>query len=345
MMQDPNKFDYAEAIAGICRDFPQETRRIFFYDSKTREHMPSRPDADLHMRSLFSVHPYLEKTLHQRMEKFAAEKNSAVMYGPGDEHFIMLYTGDDAISMLGKNAPIGQKLSFVLDHEIGHAVTAYGRASAHSKTLHECCADAYAAMRQIQRFGAETGAVSDLRLRRAQRIVSLQGPRHAAHFTSFTLDKVLEVAQTTPLQKLSAEQTARLAERIAIAHTPNDHVVDNVAKAFKHFQDALAQQPNDDTPYRMLAHTVLNTDDWEVFRWGAPVLRGYLKGDLADMQNGDKLIKVNHAPLEGMAWEGVARDLSQREFAFNREQILFGLDLPAKTAAPRADVTPIRKTR
>ena len=39
----------------------------------------------------------------------------------------------------------------------------------------------------------------------------------------------------------------------------------------------------------------------------------------------------------------VAHELAQREFAFNREQILFGLDLPEKSAAPRADVRNLKR--
>lgn len=335
-----DNFDFPALAAEIRRDFPDVAPRVYFIDTFKKEYIGGDERADANYERYMAVNPSLRNCLVNQMDKYSAEKNSVVFAGPKKDFFVLLYTGDDAINMLGKSAAARQGLTFIIDHEIGHIVTANGQRGKVSRTLHECTADLYAAMRQMQRFENGINAVHSLQLRRAQRLVSLEGTRHADHFTSFVLDKLIENADKLPLRQITPQQTAALADRIAILYTPNDQVVKNIMEAFAPFQKMLAQQPGDDTPYRVLAQTVLDTKDWEVFRWGAPVLRGYLQGHLADMQNGDKLIKVNGSPLWGAGWESVSKRLKEREFEFNRDQILFGLELPA--AKPARTPAPMR---
>lgn len=323
-----DNFDFAALAAEIRRDFPDLAPRVYFVDTFKKEYVYGDERADAQYERHMAVNPSLRNCLANQIDKYSAEKNSMVFPGPNNDFFVLLYTGDDAINLLGKTTPHKQGLTFIIDHEIGHIVTANGQHSKVSRTLHECTADTYAAMRQMQRFENGIRAVRNLQLRRAQRLISLEGTRHADHFTSFVLDKLIETADKLPLRQIGAQQTADLADRIAVLFTPNDQVVKNIMEAFAPFQKMLAQQPGDDTPYRVLAQTVLDSKDWEIFKWGAPVLRGYLQGALADMQNGDQLIKVNEKPLWGAGWNNVAQRLKEREFEFNRDQILFGLDLP-----------------
>ncbi len=328
-----DNFDFAALAAEIRRDFPDLAPRVYFVDTFKKQYIHGDARADAHYERYMAVNPSLRNCLVNQIGKYSAQKNSMVFPGPNNDFFVLLYTDDDGISLLGKTTSLKQGLTFVIDHEIGHVVTGYGQAGKLSRTLHECTADAYAAMRQIQRFDHGLNAVKSLQLRRAQRLVSLEGTRHAEHFTSFVLDKIIESVDKLPLRQMTPQQTAHLADRFAVVHTPNDQVVKNVMEAFAPFQKMLAQQPGDDTPYRVLAQTVLDTKEWEVFRWGAPVLRGYIRGALSDMQNGDQLIKVNEKPLWGAGWDSVAKRLKEREFEFNRDQILFGLDLPAPKPA------------
>lgn len=332
-----DNFDFPALAAEIRRDFPDVAPRVYFIDTFKKEYIGGDERADANYERHMAVNPSLRNCLANQMDKYSAEKNSVVFAGPNKDFFVLLYTGDDAINMLGKSTTARQGLTFIIDHEIGHIVAANGQRGKLSRTLHECTADAYAAMRQIQRFDNGLQAVHSLQLRRAQRLVSLEGTRHADHFTSFVLDKIIENVQKLPLSQMTPRQTADLADRIAILHTPNDQVVKNVLSAFVPFQKALAQQPGDDTPYRILAQIVLETKDWEVFRWGAPVLRGYIRGTLADMQNGEQLVKVNTEPLWGAGWNNAAQRLKEREFEFNRDQILFGLELPAPKPAQDLD--------
>lgn len=324
-----DNFDFKSIAHEIRRDFPDAASRLYFIDSFKNEYIRGNEAADAQYDLYMANNPSLRTCIANQLEKYAGEKNSVVVPGPQNDYFVLFYTGDDSIRMLGPKTTLKESLTFVLDHETGHVVTQQGRAGKLSRTLHEGTADAYAALRQIQRFDSGLRNVQSLRLRRAQRLVSLEGTRHADHFTSFVLDKIIETAHNLPLSIMTPQQTADLADRYALMHTPNDQVVKNIMDAFAPFQKMLAMQPGDDTPYRALSQIVLDTKDWEVFKWGAPVLRGYIQGTLYDMQNGSALIKVNDTPLWGAGWNNVAQSLREREFEFNRDQILFGLDLPA----------------
>lgn len=330
-----DNFDFKAIAHEIRRDFPDAASRMYFIDSFKNEYIRGHAEADARYDRYMAENNSLRICIANQIDKYAGEKNSVVVPGPQDDYFVLFYTGDDSIRMLGPQTSLKQSLTFVIDHETGHVVTKQGRAGKLSRTLHESTADAYAAMRQIQRFENGMRNVQNLRLRRAQRLVSLEGTRHADHFTSFVLDKIIETAHNLPLSKMTPQQTADLADRYALMHTPNDQVVKNIMDAFAPFQKMLATQPGDDTPYRVLSQIVLDTKDWEIFKWGAPVLRGYIQGTLYDMQNGSALIKVNDKPLWGAGWNNVAQSLREREFEFNRDQMLFGLDLPAPASKPQ----------
>lgn len=121
---------------------------------------------------------------------------------------------------MDKNTPDAQHVFFVLDHELGHVLAEHGGRNAYSRTMHECVADSFAALRHMQRFGTYSPALDSLLLHRAQRLVSLQGARHAEHFTSFTLEKLLDMRGHVDMARLTPQQTRDLATRIALAHTP-----------------------------------------------------------------------------------------------------------------------------
>jgi hypothetical protein len=278
---------------------------------------------------------WLKDSTHSRerfygyVERYTAEGNSAVVPGLERGSIIMLNTSKNAINLMGPSVPLLHNVYFILDHELGHAVAENGHRNHNSQTMHECVADSFAALRHIQRFGPDTTSLEKLMLRRAQRLVSLTGQRHAEHFTGFTLEKLLEIKDKVDIQRLSPEQTKALATRMALAHTPNDLSVQKIAKSFQPFQHLLAQGATGDLPLRKLAHIVLRTKDYEVFKWGAPVLRGYMDGALGDMTNGTKKVPLPQTDFSSAYWQKARQMLTRREFSFAKEDVLFGMHLPA----------------
>jgi hypothetical protein len=190
-------------------------------------------------------------------------------------------------------------------------------------------------LRHIQRFGAETGFAEELLLARMQNLVSLRGLRHQEHFTCAAIDAILDLKDKVDIARLNFAQTKELAERIALTRTPNDRLLHTTAEALRPFQARLEMGRED--ALCVLADIVLKTREWEAFKWAAPVLRGYMEGRLGGMTGG---IQAPAAPdLDTPYWRHVTTALRRREFEFAKQDILFGLDLPAADAAP-AQVIP-----
>lgn len=55
--------------------------------------------------------------------------------------------------------------------KLGHVLAEHGGRNAYSRTMHECVADSFAALRHMQRFGTYSPALDSLLLHRAQRLV------------------------------------------------------------------------------------------------------------------------------------------------------------------------------
>lgn len=231
-------FDYMAAVVDIYERFPDAKEKVHFYDLTTRRFV--EPDVQAEKEVLHYLdHAETRARFLSQAEGFRSEGNSAVIYGLPRGRCVMLTTSSHGVRLMDKNTPDAQHVFFVLDHELGHVLAEHGGRNAYSRTMHECVADSFAALRHMQRFGTYSPALDSLLLHRAQRLVSLQGARHAEHFTSFTLEKLLDMRGHVDMARLTPQQTRDLATRIALAHTPNDLMVEKTAEAFKPFQDAL----------------------------------------------------------------------------------------------------------
>jgi hypothetical protein len=125
--------------------------------------------------------------------------------------------------------------SFYLDHELGHLVVKNGMlAGGH---LGECAADAYAALRHVQRFGKETDLFQNYN--RAYTIV-LGFSR--IHYTDHVTQKVKQLAQETDITGLSLTETAALAGDIALAHQLDLAVLDKITAAYRPVAAACERQ-------------------------------------------------------------------------------------------------------
>lgn len=114
---------------------------------------------------------------------------------------------------------------YVLDHEIGHHVVKNGRN--HGRHLGEAAADAYASLRHIQRYGQATDFFEYLN--KASMLVL---GHSRIHYTRDTMMRVKELAWEQDISKLSLQETAALAERIAQETHLEQRKIDKVAKAF-----------------------------------------------------------------------------------------------------------------
>lgn len=124
---------------------------------------------------------------------------------------------------------------YVLDHELGHAITlltidkqSMKNSSFGNKA--ECEADAYAMIRHYQRYGSQSSFpeyVRDLRNMNAVHKMDV------THWTSRAVQKVIDLNKHGKLQNLTPQQARDLAVKIAQETHLSADAEHNVGKAFK----------------------------------------------------------------------------------------------------------------
>ena len=115
------------------------------------------------------------------------------------------------------------------DHEIGHLVVKNGCCSSSTVSEHlaECAADAYAALRHVQRF-KETDFLDYYS--KADQIVMDLSP---IHYTDDVMQRVRSLMNETDITGLSLSETAALAGKIAQDYSLDDTTLQKISTAFE----------------------------------------------------------------------------------------------------------------
>lgn len=132
----------------------------------------------------------------------------------------------DPSGVFEKNWTQEMRALFVLDHELGHHVVKTGFSPSY-KHLGEASADAFGALRHIQRFGKETELFKFLT--KATSMVLNTSP---VHYTASILLRVREVANERDIMNLSLQETAQLAADIAAESHIDPKTLDKLSRAF-----------------------------------------------------------------------------------------------------------------
>ena len=119
-------------------------------------------------------------------------------------------------------------LTVNFDHEMGHLVVKEGDPACISPHIAECAADAYAALRHVQRYGNDTDFFTSYN--RSYNIVLGNSPDH---YTDAVLQKVRQLCQERDISKLSLRETAQLAGKLAVEYGFNEEKLDKVKSAFQ----------------------------------------------------------------------------------------------------------------
>lgn len=123
---------------------------------------------------------------------------------------------------------------YVLDHELGHAVTMLNIDKQSMKTSSfgnkaECEADAYAMIRHFQRYGADSTFPQYVRDLRNMNVVH---KGDVIHWTSRAIDRVIEMNAEGKLANMTPQQARDTAQQIAREVHLSADAENNVAQAF-----------------------------------------------------------------------------------------------------------------
>jgi len=189
------------------------------------------------------------------------------------------------------------------DHETGHALSPHA-----TGTLAENTADAYAALRNIQRFGGDTADLDYAGWKRAA-IFILSGV--TSHLTTLTLDKIVCDAATADFISLTPAETLRIAEEYAKLNTPSEERLKKLKEDFSGLKGLALE----DTFRKVAAATLAAKEDSDTFYVGARVLQGAL-------QKGGQKLDGRHIELKGGEWDDVREKLSEKTSALPQQHPL-----------------------
>ena len=179
------------------------------------------------------------------------------------------------------------------DHETSHALT-----PGLSGILGENTADAYAALRHLQRFKGEEDDIDYCGWKRAAIFMRAGVP---SHLTTFTLDRILCDAKSADFMSLTPAETIAIAKDYAKKHTPDDRKLKRLQNDFKRVKGLPLAEV-----FNKVAHITLKADvKSDTFYLGARVLKGAL-------QEGGVTLDGQHVELKGSKWNNIRRKLDAK---------------------------------
>lgn len=127
----------------------------------------------------------------------------------------------------------------LFDHEIGHMVVAEG-GKPYPPHVKECAADAFAALRHIQRFGGKTDLLEHALYESSDSVLLTT----KIHYTAAVFEEIKEIASKTDICSMSLKETAELAGKIAKKHGLTEANLDKIYNAFSSARETLKKDPN-----------------------------------------------------------------------------------------------------
>ena len=306
--QDPAVFDYAREVKQVWRDFPEKKDKLYFLDLCAKEMLVYPGDAKRkeEIRQWMSA----ERIILPSAELFRTVlKGSGYMPSHGT---MLLYTQENKYPFLDKKAFQAQETMFAFDHELGHAIIPNALPADGSENIAESIADAYAVVRHLQRYGAESSVIDALAGNRTFRFIF---KKDMLHLTSPVVEKILARRYEIAWDSLTPAETTQLARRFALEYAVHPVLLDVIDKDFKKLQGKTDDiEKGDVSPLQELAEIVLSTEVSAVFKYGAVALKFCLDGQAADII------------LTGDYWDNVRRKLAEKQKIFAaQDKLLFGM--------------------
>ncbi|MBI1216692.1 MAG: hypothetical protein GC185_12850 [Alphaproteobacteria bacterium] len=246
---------------------------------------------------------------------------------------VMAYTPLPFKLFTGKDDPGEMEAMAVFDHELGHLVVRGGYYS-EDPCFRECAADSFAVLRHIQRYGDKSEAIERAGWRRAFDFV-MSGD--AGHFTTLAIDEIAHIKDDLDIAAMTPEQTAKLAMRVSLEHTPHPDITEACAASFAPVRKAMQQTRSLETGMALLAEIALANDSaYYTYKIASRVLKPFIEGK----------VQVPGQTFDGKKWEDIRTRMEDRQKQFDSEGILFGM--PTKKKAPDSgkpgdNVVPFKK--
>jgi hypothetical protein len=295
-------FDYAREVAQVWRDFPGTREKLMFIEATAGAKL-IHPDrfAGKEIAEQFVQ----ENNLALYVERiFVSEgmRNSFCKPLRDGRKILFLVTEKHVHDMVDHAAPLAQETIFVFDHEVGHAIVPGGTHNDATANGAECAADAYATIRHLQRFDADSPTIDALVANRSFDFVFRESWYGKDHFSSPVVEKILEQRYDIDWNSLTPAETVRMARKFVLEYEMDTAALQMLENDFRPLH---AQAKNIEygsaAPIMELAEKILATDSSDVFKYGGAALQLCL-----DKGCGDTLLK-------GRYWNNVRKKLAEKQ--------------------------------
>ncbi len=203
-------------LTQIFNETAEKAHDAFPLAFKTMVIFQTSADAPLYVSPEFAEHlskniDAVRKAIREtgsQMERMNAVGLATPYFPVGGTFAQMIALQDNPPGIFTNGYTQEMRAVYVLDHEIGHHVVKSGRGA--GRHLGEAAADAYASLRHIQRYGQATDFFSYV-----NKSYMLVLGHSSIHYTMDTMMRVKELAWEQDISKLSLQETAQLADRLA----------------------------------------------------------------------------------------------------------------------------------
>lgn len=270
------RFDFEAAVKEAYRQNPGIEATVFFVDiSKGQVAHPNRQTLN-EILHFISDSDAGKQFLQPQIQECQRNKTSYCHFG-GESSFVYIYSGTDRPRFFSPRVSDVQEMTFIFDHEFAHAHIVAGGSD--NRFLAENTADAYALIRHIQRFGADTALAEEVVAFRARDTVFR--PNGILNFSCSALEHILDTAKTVDYNKLTPAETSAMAEQIAREFTPDAPTLKKLHAAFTPLHQSGSAAD--------LVKISLETKDAEVLKWSATVLKALLSKTVAPTAGQDEI--------------------------------------------------------
>lgn len=216
---------FNETAAGAMNDFPDKLHNLYV-GNQTGEPIYVSPKAagmmTKHQKS--KVRKLAKRTIYGMSTDF----NIGKFFGPREKLTLVCVNDEGGSGYVSNNYPVIMDAIGSLDHELGHQIIEGGFGDA--KHLGESIANAYAALRHIQRFGDTTDFFTSCPYRKTRDVIEGQWPD--IYYSAAVMQKIDGLRKEIDITALTPRETAERAGEIARDYSFSEKILNRIVDAY-----------------------------------------------------------------------------------------------------------------
>lgn len=292
------------------RDYPQLKGRLALYNASTQS-WHSLPGCGKGKHA---------PTQNLVMEATSNDEGFTAFAVPTDEYALIAYHVSDrkARTMASTSDALRREILATLEHELGHLVAPAGIYSKYGDNFSECVADAFAFIRQQQKYRDVQRPLKATAWIRTHEFVL---DRESLHFTLPVLTELQAMLQEYDLSRLTPSQSANLAYRLARQYACTRRQLRRLMRVFAPAR-RICKRRGLKAALKKCAQVMLarrRKDAALIYAVGSALLRPYLDREIELLATLVRKQDAQRLRLTGPFWDDVREKMAWRDEELARQ--------------------------